>query len=366
MRYDNCILDCCYSGTFTDGEKDLKQNAKNSAGEPYGDHLAVIPASTSTTKQRPYLWNDKNQDGDVTPDELKGPLKWTYDDKNGNKKRDPGEKRWIWNDEDGDNKIDDGEKIDPNNDNIYMISDLTMELMKGLTSKGGSFGFNDDTTKADRNGDGLTTSKELFEYAIYHINEDLGKDNDNDGLLNEDDYDFEDNPYLNETFLDIDNDGDLLIDEDPAPPEFYFWPNEMPNKPDRPSGETSGKAGEEYIYTVSAVDPDGDDLYYLFDWGDGETSNWSVLYPSNEEASKSHIWKEQGNYSIKVKVRDACFVESEWSDPLIVSMPKNKAINTLFFHLFGNHPHLLQLLRQLQRSQNNSLQKSLSFHFLSL
>ena len=62
-----------------------------------------------------------------------------------------------------------------------MISDLTIGILKGL-QKPKFFDNNVDTTIADRNKDGETTSKELFEYAIYNLNEDLIKDNDNDSF----------------------------------------------------------------------------------------------------------------------------------------------------------------------------------------
>jgi len=46
-------------------------------------------------------------------------------------------------------------------------------------------------------------------------------------------------------------------------------PNDPPVKPSTPSGKASGAAGTEYTYTSSTTDPDGDALFYLWDWGDG-------------------------------------------------------------------------------------------------
>jgi len=39
--------------------------------------------------------------------------------------------------------------------------------------------------------------------------------------------------------------------------------------------------------------------------------------------------------------------ESEWSDSLLVSMPKTKTIIRLFLTFLENHPHLFPLLRQI-------------------
>ncbi len=104
--------------------------------------------------------------------------------------------------------------------------------------------------------------------------------------------------------------------------KFSAFENQRPNKPSRPSGPTSGKSGTEYVFTSSATDPDGDQLYYLFDWGDGFTSFWLGPYESGEECSTSHIWFEIGNYEVKVKAQDSKGAESDWSDPLPISIPK--------------------------------------------
>jgi len=123
-----------------------------------------------------------------------------------------------------------------------------------------------------------------------------------------------------------------------------------PNRPDKPSGNTSGKAGEEYIYSTSTTDPDGDQVWYKWDWGD-ETSGWDGPYDSGDTVTASHIWDEKGDYIIKVKAKakDVHGKESPWSDPLPITMPKNKAIKTPFLQFLENHPHMFPLLRQLLR-----------------
>jgi len=93
-----------------------------------------------------------------------------------------------------------------------------------------------------------------------------------------------------------------------------------PHTPSRPSGPIKGRVGIIYNYSASATDPWGQELYYMFDWGDGNTSGWFGPYSSGEEISASHAWSEQGNYSVKVKAMDAHGTESEWSDSLIVSI----------------------------------------------
>jgi len=100
--------------------------------------------------------------------------------------------------------------------------------------------------------------------------------------------------------------------------------NNPPNKPNAPSGPNSGKTDTTYQYSAYAIDPDGDQVLLLFDWGDGSDSGWEGPINSGQSVTVSHQWSEEDDYTIKVKAMDTNFAESEWSDPLIVSMPKNK------------------------------------------
>ena len=92
------------------------------------------------------------------------------------------------------------------------------------------------------------------------------------------------------------------------------------------SGELARKIKEEYTYTTSTTDPDDDKVYYMWDWGDGTFSDWIGPYNSGIECSASHIWNDRSSYSIKVKAKDENGLHGPWSDPLSVSMPKNKQL----------------------------------------
>jgi hypothetical protein len=97
------------------------------------------------------------------------------------------------------------------------------------------------------------------------------------------------------------------------------------------------------MYSTVGTDDDGDLLFYYFDWGDGTTSGWIGYYDSGEECSVSHMWMEEGTYEIKVKTKDLYGYESEWSDPLLVSMPKHKILNNfnllpIFQRIRTDHP----------------------------
>ncbi|DAC72860.1 MAG TPA: hypothetical protein DSN98_03025 [Thermoplasmata archaeon] len=107
--------------------------------------------------------------------------------------------------------------------------------------------------------------------------------------------------------------------------------NEAPNKPAKPSGPASGKPGSTYLYRTSTTDPEGDALYYMWDWGDGNQSEWLGPFASGAQASAQKSWSSKGDYSIKVKAKDVYGSESDWSDPLPITMPTSKGIQILSF-----------------------------------
>ena len=123
--------------------------------------------------------------------------------------------------------------------------------------------------------------------------------------------------------------------------------NNPPKKPSIPYGPLSGKAGINYTYNTSTIDPDNDNLYYLFDWDDGSNSNWFGPFESAEKVTVNHKWNDSGNYNIKVKAKDFYGVESEWSDPLTITMPKINNMLDMFLKLLNNHPLIYYLLQKL-------------------
>jgi hypothetical protein len=130
------------------------------------------------------------------------------------------------------------------------------------------------------------------------------------------------------------------------------------SKPAKPSGQTNIKAGVEYTYTTTVNTQSGywNHVYYKFSWGDGTETDWI------ETPSASHSWNKKSRYEVKVKAllthestRDQDdaedFKETEWSDPLAVSLPRSKSIPKSFIQLlqyfFENYPNAFPLLRLL-------------------
>jgi hypothetical protein len=124
--------------------------------------------------------------------------------------------------------------------------------------------------------------------------------------------------------------------------------NTPPNTPSTPSGQSSGTVGVSYTYSTSADDPDGDQVWYKWDWGN-EVSDWDGPYNSGDPVTTSHTWTAEGTYAVKVKAKDTSDAESVWSDPLSVTMPKNKMfyqMKILFERLIECFPLFEKILNQ--------------------
>jgi len=102
------------------------------------------------------------------------------------------------------------------------------------------------------------------------------------------------------------------------------------NPPTAPTltGPTYGVINIEYFYVATATDPDGDDVYYFFDWGDGTNSGWLGPYSSGHSASGTKAWSAPGTFSVRAKAKDINGVTSAWSTTLLVTIVIDQAPTT--------------------------------------
>ena len=93
--------------------------------------------------------------------------------------------------------------------------------------------------------------------------------------------------------------------------------------PDAPNieGPTYGYIGEEYNYSISAVDPEDENVSYYLEWGDGEIEDWFGSFESGTEITLSHIWQDKGEYTIKTKAKDINDFEGPWETLEITIVP---------------------------------------------
>jgi hypothetical protein len=119
--------------------------------------------------------------------------------------------------------------------------------------------------------------------------------------------------------------------------------NNLPPSPPTIDGPTSGNVGESYSYDFTVcVDPDGDDMTYYVEWGDGGVDEGFVA--SGGAFTLSHIWTEKGDYTIRAKLIDEHGAESEWAE-LEVSMPRNIiSISTFIQRLFDRFSNIFPII----------------------
>jgi hypothetical protein len=68
--------------------------------------------------------------------------------------------------------------------------------------------------------------------------------------------------------------------------------------------------GEKCDFKLYTNDPDGDDVYYFIEWGDGSDSGWVGPYKSGVYIKKNHIYENSGTYYIRIKAKDVYGAES--------------------------------------------------------
>jgi len=125
--------------------------------------------------------------------------------------------------------------------------------------------------------------------------------------------------YLN-PYPEYSNNGVFKIhryDENYSGIQVLFKP---PNIPNVPIGPNVGEKGTKYPYITNTTDPNSDDIFYLFDWGDGTQSEWLGPFKSGQICIVSNIWYEDGSFDIKVKAKDIYDFESDWSVSLRVNI----------------------------------------------
>lgn len=95
--------------------------------------------------------------------------------------------------------------------------------------------------------------------------------------------------------------------------------NSPPSNAASPAGPTSVAVGATADYTTSAVDPDGDGVYFQWDWGDGEITPWLGPFDQGVDHQFSHAWPTSGAYDISVRTKDWYEEVTDWTTPMTVN-----------------------------------------------
>jgi hypothetical protein len=114
------------------------------------------------------------------------------------------------------------------------------------------------------------------------------------------------------------------------------------------TGPTNGKYNVDYNFTFTSTDPDGDNVYYWVEWGDGcPSAGWFGPYPSGQTITVSHTFP-RGTWTISCEAKDIYNATSDWGTltvtmPLALQMPAHG----LLAWLFARFPHSFPILRSL-------------------
>lgn len=129
--------------------------------------------------------------------------------------------------------------------------------------------------------------------------------------------------------------------------------NDAPITPSKPFGPNVGNPSKDYWFNTSTFDPNEHEIYYMFDWGDGDTSGWLGPYESNETIESTHFWHiwETGPFQIRVKAKDRYDSESEWSEPHEIIIEKSRITSrvSIIQKIQQKNPFVFQFLQLLQR-----------------
>lgn len=100
-----------------------------------------------------------------------------------------------------------------------------------------------------------------------------------------------------------------------------------PIKPSKPSSnQLVAQIHTEYIFETTAVDPNGEYLFYQWDFNNGSLSEWMGPYQSGKTVNTSYTWDEKGIHTIKVRAKNSKGLISDWSEPLIMIFVKTTTI----------------------------------------
>jgi hypothetical protein len=152
------------------------------------------------------------------------------------------------------------------------------------------------------------------------------------------------NPYPSQSLNDV-----FKIERYPSNYPGLAHLIQQPENPERPIGTVDGEIRIDYIYSSSTTDPQDDQIYFMFDWGDNSNSGWIGPYSSGETANASHSWTRKGNFNIKVKAKDIYGHLSEWSEPLSVTMPRESIIKKPVLQFLEHHAFLYKIYNFLFR-----------------
>lgn len=122
--------------------------------------------------------------------------------------------------------------------------------------------------------------------------------------------------------------------------DFPFTINNFVPSIPQLNGPSQGGNGIPFTYSVLASDPRGEQIFYKWDWGDGNETNWLGPFTSNVTTTETYAWANDGTYNIRVKAMNMGGTESNWSAPHQMTVAEqvnfsNVQLGHIYFKLFS-------------------------------
>jgi hypothetical protein len=134
-------------------------------------------------------------------------------------------------------------------------------------------------------------------------------------------------------------------------PIWSFTTEELPNDPPTApeiDGPTEGPVNTEICWTFHSEDPNGNDVKYYIDWGDGNKEN-TTFYSSCTPVEVCHTYAEKGTYDITSYAEDTKGAKSDESK-LEVKIPRQRSrftFHPLILKFFERFPIFQQLFKYI-------------------
>ena len=114
--------------------------------------------------------------------------------------------------------------------------------------------------------------------------------------------------------------------------------NIPPNKPIFAQQYYNGVSREKILFDIFVIDPNGDHLDLLVDFGDGSAMNWQEGFYSGYNATIQHSFSSDGQFQVKSKSKNSENLETDWSECIVTDIsqsttPKLKeiALDTAYY-----------------------------------